>query len=52
MMNRRAFAQTLAGTVAGAYGISRISNLAGETSLLAANKSAETGVPFKLSVML
>jgi hydroxypyruvate isomerase len=46
MMNRRAFAQTLAGAVAGAYVASHISNLAGE------DKSEETGVPFKLSVML
>jgi hydroxypyruvate isomerase len=46
MMNRRAFAQTLAGAVAGAYAASHISNLAGE------DKSEETGVPFKLSVML
>src|SRR5580704_12893991 len=52
MMNRRAFAQTLARTVAGAYGMSRISTLAGEASILATNKSEETGVPFKLSVML
>jgi hydroxypyruvate isomerase len=52
MMNRRAFVQTVAGTIAGAYGVSRISNLAGEASILAANKSEETGVPFKLSVML
>lgn len=51
-MNRRAFAQTLARTVAGAYGMSRISTLAGEASILATNKSEETGVPFKLSVML
>src|SRR5580658_9625290 len=52
MMNRRAFAQTLARTVAGAYGMSRISTLAGEASILATNKSEETGVPFNLSVML
>src|ERR1700728_3406897 len=50
MMNRRAFVQTVAGTVAGAYGAGPISNLVGE-SRLAANQG-ETGVPFKLSVML
>src|ERR1700734_3266313 len=52
MMNRRAFAQTLARSLAGAYGVSCISSVAGEAPMLAANKSAETGVPFKLSVML
>jgi hydroxypyruvate isomerase len=51
MMNRRAFAKTLVGTVAGAYGVSHISNLAGEAPILAASKSEEE-VPFKLSVML
>jgi hydroxypyruvate isomerase len=51
-MNRRAFVQTVAGTVAGAYGVGHISNLAGEDPILAANKGEETGVPFKLSVML
>lgn len=48
-MNRRTFAQTLAGTVAGAYGINPISHL---TSMPAVNPSEEIGVPFKLSVML
>lgn len=51
-MNRRAFAQTLARAIAGAYGVSRISDLAGEASIPAANKSEEAGAPFKLSVML
>ncbi len=51
-MNRRAFAQTLAGTVAGAYGMSCISNLACEAPILAANKSEEAGASFKFSVML
>jgi hydroxypyruvate isomerase len=52
MMNRRAFVQAVAGTVAGAYGVGHISNLVGEDRILAANKGEETGVPFKLSVML
>jgi hydroxypyruvate isomerase len=51
MMNRRAFVQTVAGTVAGAYGVGPISNLVGEEPRLADNRG-ETGVPFKLSVML
>jgi hydroxypyruvate isomerase len=51
MMNRRAFVQTVAGTVAGAYGAGPISNLVGEEPGLAANQG-ETGVPFNLSVML
>jgi hydroxypyruvate isomerase len=51
-MNRRAFVQAVAGTVVGAYGVGHISNLVGEDPILAANKGEETGVPFKLSVML
>jgi hydroxypyruvate isomerase len=50
-MNRRAFVQTVAGTVAGACGVGPVSNLVGEEPRLAANPG-ETGVPFKLSVML
>jgi hydroxypyruvate isomerase len=50
MMNRRTFAQTLAGTVAGAYGLNQTSNLFCEPAF-AANKS-EVAAPFKLSVML
>jgi hydroxypyruvate isomerase len=51
MMNRRAFVQTVAGTVAGAYRVGPISTLVGEEPRLAADQG-ETGVPFKLSVML
>jgi hydroxypyruvate isomerase len=50
MMNRRTFAQTLAGTVAGAYGLNQTSNLFCEPAF-AANKG-EVAAPFKLSVML
>ena len=50
-MNRRAFVQTVAGTVAGACGVGPVSNLVGEEPRLAANPG-ETGAPFKLSVML
>jgi hydroxypyruvate isomerase len=51
MMNRRSFVQTVAGTVAGACGVGHISNLVGEEPMAAANQ-AETGAPFRLSVML
>jgi hydroxypyruvate isomerase len=51
-MNRRTFVQTVAGTLAGAYGLSHSSNLLGEESTSVKNKGEETGVPFKLSVML
>src|ERR1700722_3742923 len=50
MMNRRTFAQTLAGTVAGAYGLNQTSNLFCEPAF-AANKG-EISASFKLSVML
>jgi hydroxypyruvate isomerase len=50
-MNRRAFVQTVAGTVAGACGVGPVRNLVGEEPRLAANPG-ETGVPFNLSVML
>jgi hydroxypyruvate isomerase len=51
-MNRRAFAQTLAATLAGACGVSRIPNQAGKSPMAATNHDDETGVPFKVSVML
>jgi len=51
-MNRRAFVQAVAETVAEAYGVGHISNLIGEDPILAANENEETGVPFQLSVML
>ncbi len=49
-MNRRTFTQTLAGTVAGAYGLTHASNLFGRNSKSAASQRA--GLPFELSVML
>jgi hydroxypyruvate isomerase len=51
-MNRRAFVQTVAGAVAGTYGLSHGSSLLGEEPTSAENMGEETGVPFKLSVML
>jgi len=51
-MNRRTFVQTVAGTLAGAYELSHNSNLLREDSTSVENKGEETGVPFKLSVML
>jgi len=51
-MNRRAFVQTFAGAVAGAYGVGHISKLVDEEPVLAANKDEKTGAPFNLSVML
>jgi hydroxypyruvate isomerase len=56
-MNRRAFAQTIAGTVAGAYGLGHTPDLFGKERAFVADKvdvgkSAASKVPFKLSVML
>ena len=51
-MNRRTFAQKLAGTVVGAYGLSHGSNSFGEQSASVEDKNEISGVPFKLSVML
>jgi hydroxypyruvate isomerase len=51
-MNRRTFAQALAGTVAGACGLSHGSDLFSEESAFAVNAAETTDVPFKLSVML
>jgi hydroxypyruvate isomerase len=51
-MNRRGFVQTVAGTVAGAYGGMRRRGLLGELSPTVPNPGEGTGVPFKLSVML
>lgn len=51
-MNRRTFAQTLAGTVVAGYGLSHTSDLFGAESTSVANMGAVSGVPFKLSVML
>jgi hydroxypyruvate isomerase len=50
-MNRRTFVQTVAGTVAGAYGVMHGPGLLGESSPAAMNDEG-TGVPFRLSVML
>ena len=50
-MNRRIFARTLAGTVAGAYGLSHTSDLLSEQPL-PANPGQLPERPFKLSVML
>jgi hydroxypyruvate isomerase len=49
-MNRRTFVQTVAGTVAGAYGVSHSSDLPGVDS--ARSDSERTDSPFELSVML
>lgn len=51
-MNRRTFVQTVAGTVAGAYGLSPSSTSLGEESTSLENEAEGIGVPFKLSVML
>jgi hydroxypyruvate isomerase len=51
-MNRRTFVQTVAGTVAGACGLRHSSSFLGEESISVENKGKETGIPFKLSVML
>jgi hydroxypyruvate isomerase len=51
-MNRRTFVQTVAGTVAGACGLSHSSNLLGEASTSLEKEAEGIGVPFKLSVML
>jgi hydroxypyruvate isomerase len=51
-MNRRTFVQTVAGTVAGAYGLSHSSHLLGEQSTSVGNTAEGSAVPFKLSVML
>jgi hydroxypyruvate isomerase len=51
-MNRRAFVQTVAETVVGAYGLSHCSSLRGADATTAATKGEGGGVPFRLSVML
>jgi hydroxypyruvate isomerase len=51
-MNRRTFAQTLAGTVVGTCGLSHSSDFFSQESASVANKSEVSGVPFQLSVML
>ncbi len=51
-MNRRHFARTLAGTVAGAYGLVRNPNLLGEESQLATSRNGAADAPFQFSVML
>ena len=51
-MNRRTFVQTVAGTVAGAYGLRHGSGLLGEESTSVENNEKDAGVPFRLSVML
>ncbi len=51
-MNRRSFVQTVAGTVAGAFGVMHPTGLLAESSLTAASKGEGTGAPFRLSVML
>lgn len=51
-MNRRRFVQTVAGTMAGACGLSRGSDFLCEGSTVAASTVERTAVPFKLSVML
>lgn len=51
-MNRRTFVQTVAGTVAGACGLSHSSSLLGEASTSLEKEAEGIGVPFKLSVML
>jgi len=51
-MNRRKFAQTLAGTVAGACGLAQTPDLFATASPSTANADAAPIAPFKLSVML
>jgi hydroxypyruvate isomerase len=57
-MNRRSFAQTLAGTMAGAYGLSHSPDLLSQESIALANPAVASpdqevsGAPFQLSVML
>jgi hydroxypyruvate isomerase len=51
-MNRRTFVQTVAGTVAGAYGVMHSPGLRAESSPAAVHIGEATRVPFKLSVML
>src|SRR5450755_4484657 len=57
-MNRRSFAQTLAGTMAGAYGMSHNPDLFSQESIALANPAVASpdqevsGAPFQLSVML
>ncbi len=57
-MNRRSFAQTLAGTMAGAYGLSHSPDLFSQDSIALANPAVASpdrevsGAPFQLSVML
>jgi hydroxypyruvate isomerase len=50
-MNRRTFAQTLAGTAMGAYGLGRAANLFGK-STSPANQGGVSEAPFRLSIML
>jgi hydroxypyruvate isomerase len=50
-MNRRTFTQTLAGTAAGALGLSRASDLFGKSTSIA-NQGGVSEAPFQLSVML
>jgi hydroxypyruvate isomerase len=50
-MNRRSFAQTLAGTAAGAFGLGRASGLFGQSPSVA-NQGGVSEAPFQLSVML
>jgi hydroxypyruvate isomerase len=51
-MDRRTFVQTVAGTVVGACGLARSSNLLNEESTSVTNNAEATAVPFQLSVML
>src|SRR5580658_5927907 len=50
-MNLRTFAQTLAGTAMGAYGLGRAANLFGK-STSPANQGGVSEAPFRLSIML
>src|ERR1035438_405311 len=57
-MNRRSFAQTLAGTMAGAYGFAHSPDVFSQESMAPANPAVAnpdqevSGAPFQLSVML
>src|SRR5580658_9935338 len=51
-MNRRTFVQNVAGTIVGVCGLSHSSDLLGEDPTSRLSKSAGSGVPFELSVML
>ena len=51
-MNRRTFVQNVAGTVVGAYGLNHSFGSLNEEFPSTTNSGGETGVPFRLSVML